>query len=154
MCGRRQTLREPGVSEHADEALGQPLRIAGLDQQSAGLVVDEVRDAADATRDARPASTESLHDHAAHAFRTGGQHEDRRLAERSSYLRLRQPLVPARLPGEIAEQLVDEVPKRPAADESQACFRHARGCETPRVREAVDVLVTLEHADEEPLRTV
>ena len=112
----RQALRQLAGCEEADECSGEGLRVARLDQEAVPTVLDEVRDAADAARDDGARAAEGLDDHAAHPFGAGRQHEERRLVQGTRDLLLGEPLVPARLSGNIAEKLLDDRPQRPGAD--------------------------------------
>ena len=60
--------------------------------------------------------------------------------------------VHARLRRQVADERLDHGPLRAAADDAQPRVRHARRGEPPRAGEAVDVLVELEHADEQRRR--
>src|SRR5437588_5709291 len=152
MCGLGETLSELAVGEHPDEYAGERLRVARLDEQAVATVLDEVGNAADAARDDRTSAAEGLADHAAHAFRARRQDEEGRVVERARDLGLRQPLLRARLPRQVAHELFDDRLQRSGPDEAQPRLRHARRGPPPRVGESVDILVALEHADEERLR--
>ena len=114
-------------------------------------MLDEIGDAADPAGDHRAGAAERLDEHAAHPLGARGQDEERRFVERMGDLGLAEELVPARLRGHVAQQLLDGRPQRPGADEPEARTGNLRRGDAPRVRQPVDVLVALEHADEQGL---
>src|SRR5581483_3939937 len=119
------------------------------DEQAVDAVLDDVADAADVHRDRRPAAEEGLDEHTAEPFRPRRKDEARRFVERVCDLRLRQPLRPRGLRRQLMHELLDHRPPRAAADDAQLHAAQPLRGEPPRTREAVDVLVELEHSDEQ-----
>ena len=123
----------------------------GWNEEAGHAVLDDVGDAADAAADDSAAAAERLDDDAAEAFRARREHENGRLVERAGDLGRRERLRPARLlpAGRATSACGTSRAASPRPDEVQRRVRDARRGEPPGLREHVDRLVALEHADEE-----
>ena len=142
------------VGEDAAEGLREPRGVARLDQEPVGAVLDEIRDPADPAADHGPPAAERLHHDASHPLRARGQDETRGLVERRGDLRRPESGRPRGPPREVRDESPDKRRERTRADDPEHRVRHVRRRAAPRVREPVDVLVALEHADEERLRAI
>ena len=124
-----------------------------VDEQAADAVLDHVADAADAHRDRRAAAQERLDQHAAEPLGARRQHEARRLVERTRRPPAGlEPLDPRVCSGRSRTSSLDHLAPRAAADDPSRAPGTPRRRAAPRAREPVDVLVELEHADEERRR--
>ena len=77
------------------------------------------------------------------------QEQQPRVVERADDLLHRLPRRPRDAIGELRDEGLGDVPPVPVADQAQRRFGHALGDEPPGGGEILDVLVRLEHADEE-----
>ena len=150
--GLPQPPRQLRVAEDADDRVGDPLHVVGLDEIPLDVVADEVRHPAAATRDHGAAARERLDDHARRPLRARGEQQQRRLVQRVHDLGCGQRGRPARLPGQVGDERLDERRVETAADEPKLRVRQPRRREPPGGGDPVDVLVALEHADEERRR--
>ena len=100
-------------------------------------------------RDDRAAAAERLDEDAAHPLRARGQHEHRRRVERGRDA-VRSAATPStRRVRQVADEPLDDPAPRALADECERRAGNLRRREPPRLRELLDSLVVLEHADEE-----
>ena len=137
------------VGQHADERVGESVRVARLHENAGDAVLDDVGDAADTAADDSAAAAERLDDDAAQALGARRKHEDGRLVECPRNLGRRERLRPASLCGQIAHERRGRLVQGSAPDQVQRRVGHTRRSEPPRLREHVHGLVALEHADEE-----
>ena len=146
---RAEPLGERAVGEHAHERVGERRRVPGRNEEARHAVLDDVRDPADAAPDDAAAAAERLDDDAAEALRARREHEHGRLVERAATSGVGSDSVQRVCAGRSRDELLRHVAKRPAPDEVERRVRDARRGEAPGLREHVDGLVALEHADEE-----
>ena len=151
----------PAPSRSARSSVGEDPRrarprarstIVGLDEQAVHAVLDDVGDAgAVADHGPRPRQTASSAHAAALPSATAGT-RTRRVHRRPRPARRETLGDHSVCAGRSRDQLFDDGAQRPVADEVQSRLGHARCRKPPRVDERVEVLVALEHADEDGAR--
>ena len=145
-----QSARELAVGEHADERLDERVGSARGHEEALDAVVDEVEDATGGGRDdARPRANDSMITRRDPRATTAARARSSRRASRrrapGSELRVVLDLVRGSPPAARRRRTAGDA----LADDHEPRLRQLRRHATPGRAEAVDVLVRLEHADEE-----
>ncbi len=149
MRGRAEAGRQLAVREDAHESGDERVLVGAGNQDPLDTVGDEIEDAAGSGRDDSAASCERLDHDPAETLRPGGEHEQGGVVEGRGNLGRAQSRMVLDLARKVAQELVDDVLATALADDHEAGFRQL-GCDpAPGRCQAVDVLVRLEHADEE-----
>src|SRR5205085_11704919 len=147
-----EPLCQRTIVEHADDRSCETVHVSRVDEEAVRIVLHEVGDSTDAGSDHTAAATEGLDDDAAHALRSRWKDETGRLVERGRDFRLGQARRPPRLLGHVPHEGLDDARQSAPADDVKPSGADPRGRTAPGSREAIDVLVALEHPDEERLR--
>ncbi len=150
--GGAEARGELPVGEHLDERVDELVGVLRVDQAPLDAVANEIRDAADAARDDAAPAGERLDHDTPETLRARREHEHRRLVEPPRDAVRRQLGHMLDLLRQLGHQLIDDRVPRSLADEHEPRVRQPCGNFAPGVGEPVDVLVRLEHPDEERRR--
>ncbi len=149
MRRRAEALREGSIGEDAHERRGESTVVGPRDQEPLDAIVDEVEQSPGGRHDHPSPARERLDHDEAEALRPGRQDEQRRPVEGGRHLGRTQPAVVLDAVRMVAQQRIDDVLPAALADDHEPGVREVLCDRAPGRGEPVDVLVGLEHADEE-----
>ena len=137
------------VGEDPDERVRDLAGPVGVDEQAGLPVPDHVGDPPGSSADDGPPAAERLEHDLGRPLGPRGEQEQPRIVECLHDVRCLEPPVPGDPAGELADERLHDAPVSPVSDDPQRGLRDAGGGEPPRVCDRMDVLVSLEHADEQ-----